>query len=61
MTPIIQRFINAGLRAYSIPTLPANILKIQSYPIIIILRFLGGFSLLMILSKSYLNYHYYFL
>ena len=58
---IFKRFLNACLRAYSIPTLPDNILKIQSYPIIRILRFLGGFSLLMILSKSYLNYHYYFL
>ena len=57
----LKRFLNAGLRAYSIPTLPDNILKIQSYPIIRILRFLGGFSLLLILSKSYLNYHPYFL
>jgi hypothetical protein len=57
---IFKRFLNAGLRAYSIPTLPDNILKIQSYPIIRIFRFLGGFSLLMILSKSYLNYHSYF-
>lgn len=58
---IFKRFLNAGLRAYSIPTLPDHILKIQSYPIIRILRFLGGISLLMILSKSYLNYHSYFL
>lgn len=58
---IFKRFLNAGIRAYSIPTLPDNILKIQSYPIIRILRFLGGISMLMILSKTYLNFHSYFL
>ena len=58
---IFKRFLIASKRAYSIPTLPDNILKIQSYPIIRILRFLGGTSLLMILSKSYLNYHSYLL
>ena len=58
---IFKRLLNAGLRAYSIPTLPDNILKIQSYPIIRIFRFLGGFSLLMLLSKSYLNYHSYYI
>ena len=59
----LKRFLNAGLRAYSIPTLPDNILKIQSYPIIRILRFLGGISFLMILSKSksYLKFHSYLL
>ena len=36
---IFKRLLNAGLRAYSIPTLPDNILKIQSNPIIRILRF----------------------
>ena len=58
---IFNRFFKAVKRAYSIPTLPDNILKIQSYPIIRILRFLGGLSMLMLLSKSYLNYHSYFI
>lgn len=58
---IFNRLFKAVKRAYSIPTLPDNILKIQSYPIIRILRFLGGISLLMILSKTYLNLNFYFL
>ena len=57
---IFKRLLNAGLRAYSLPTLPDNILKIQSYPIIRIFRFLVGFSFVILLSKSYLNYHYYY-
>ena len=58
---IFKRLFKAVKRAYSIPTLPDNILKIQSYPIIRILRFLGGLSMLVLLSKSYLNYHSYFI
>ena len=48
----LKRFLNAGLRAYSIPTLPDNILKIQSYPIIRILRFLGGLSTILVISHK---------
>lgn len=38
------------------PTLPPNINKIISYPIIRIFRFLGGISFLFILSKGHLNF-----
>jgi len=48
-------------KGWNTPTLPDNILKIQSYPLIRILRFLGGSSFLLILSKNYLNYDYYVL
>ena len=37
------------------PTLPENIIKIQSYPLVRILRFLGGISMLFILTKSHTN------
>lgn len=43
------------------PTLPDNIIKVQSYPIIRIIRFLGGVSILFILSKRYLNFPIIFL
>ena len=58
---IFKRFLNAGIRAYSIPTLPDNIIKIQSYPIVRIVRFLGGVCFLMILSENYLKFPFYFL
>ena len=48
-------------KGWNTPTLPDNILKIQSYPLIRILRFLGGSSFLLILSKNYLNYDSYVL
>ena len=37
------------------PTLPQNILKIQSYPIIRILRYLGGVSFIFLFGNNYLN------
>ena len=57
MTNFFKKLIIVVKRSYSIPTLPDNILIIQSYPIIRILRFLGGASLLMLLTKAYLNIH----
>ncbi len=57
MRSYFQRASLALKKAYLTPTLPDNIIKIQSYPIIRILRVLGGISILMIISKSYLNFH----
>lgn len=54
-----KRLIIGFKKGYLIPTLPDNIIKIQSYSIIRIIRFLGGFSFLLIVSKSYLNYSFY--
>lgn len=48
-------------KGYNTPILPANIIKVQSYLIIRLIRFLGGLSFLLILSKSYLNYPKYIL
>ena len=61
MTKFFKKLLIVVNRAYSIPTLPDNILKIQSHPIIRVLRFLGGTSFLLLLTKAYLNYHSYFL
>ena len=61
MTKFFKKLLIVVNRAYSIPTLPYNILKNQSHPIIRVLRFLGGTSLLLLLTKAYLNYHSYFL
>lgn len=43
------------------PTLPENVRTFQSYPLIRILRVLGGLSLLFILSKTYSNFPIYYL
>ena len=43
------------------PTLPQNILNFQRHPLIRILRFLGGMSLLFIMSKIYTIFPFYFL
>lgn len=48
-------------KGYNTPTLPENIIKVQSYFLIRIIRFLGGLSFLLILSKNYLNYPMYLL
>ena len=53
-------YIGAKL-GYLTPNLPDEILKIQSNPLIRILRFLGGVSFLFILSKYYINYNIYLL
>ena len=52
---IRSRILLGVKKGWNTPTLPDNILKIQSYPIIRILRFLGGSSFLLILSKNYSN------
>jgi len=41
------------IRAYSIPLLPENVSKVYNHIIIIILRVIGGFSVLLVLSKKY--------
>lgn len=54
--------LKVGLKkGYNTPILPKNIIKVQSYPIIRLIRFLGGLSFLLILSQSYLNYPKYIL
>jgi hypothetical protein len=53
---IIKRLAIGFKKGYLTPTLPSNIIKIQTYPIIRIFRFLGGISFLFILSKNHLNY-----
>jgi len=57
----IKRLVIAFKKGILTPTLPDNIIKIQSYPIIRIIRFLGGFSFLFLVGKSYLNYPFYIL
>jgi hypothetical protein len=52
----LKRIFIGFKKGYQTPTLPDHILKITNYPIIRILRFLGGLSFLLILSKNYLNY-----
>ena len=46
-------------KGWETPTLPDNLLKLQLHPFIRIIRFLGGSSFLLILSKNYLNYNVY--
>jgi hypothetical protein len=58
---VTSRILEGFKKGYSTPTLPDNIIKIQSHPLIRILRFLGGSSFLFILSKTYLNFPLYFL
>ena len=53
---ILLRLLKGFKKDFITPTLPDNIIKFQSYPLIRILRFLGGLSFIFILSKSYLNY-----
>jgi len=50
------RLLKGFKKGFITPTLPDNIINIQSYPLIRILRFLGGLSFIFILGKSYLNY-----
>lgn len=54
-TNIFIRLFSGFKKGYTTPNLPENIIAFQNYPIIRILRFLGGVSLLFILSKSYLG------
>jgi len=48
-------------KGYSIPTLPDHIIEFQNKPLIRIIRFLGGISFLIMLSKSYLHLSVYIL
>ena len=58
---IIVSLFTGFKKGFLIPTLPENILKIQSYPLIRILRFLGGVSMLFVLSRAHTNFPIYFL
>ena len=58
---IVQSICIGLKKGWETPTLPDNILKLQLHPLIRIIRFLGGSSLLLILSKKYLNYNIYVL
>jgi hypothetical protein len=60
MKNLIKRFFTGFQKAYSTPTLPEHIKKFTMDPQIRIMRFLGGLSVVMILSKSHLNYPFYF-
>jgi hypothetical protein len=60
--PTIINSIIIGLKkGWSTPTLPENIKILQKHPLIRILRFLGGSSILILLSHRYLNCHIYIL
>jgi hypothetical protein len=60
-----KRFYKGFQKAYSTPTgaapLPDHIIKFTMDPTIRNLRFLGGLSVVMIITKNYLNYPIYFL
>lgn len=59
MKSISTRLFIGFKKGFFTPTLPEKILAFQSYPLIRILRFLGGISILFILSKVYLKFHIY--
>lgn len=52
---ILSRLIIGLKKGYSTPTLPDNLIKLNSTFIIRTLRFLGGTSFLLLLSNSYIN------
>lgn len=58
---ILTRLLIGIKKGFLTPTLPAEILKFQSLLYIRILRFLGGISFLLILSKKYLHFNIYVL
>ena len=58
---IFKRLFIGFKKGFLTPTLPDHIIQIQSYPIIRIIRVLGGLSFLTIVSKTHLNYPIYVL
>lgn len=58
---IFKRIIIVGKKGLQTPTLPANILLITNYPLIRIIRFLGGVSFLMIVTQRISNFPIYVL
>lgn len=52
---ITQRLVIGLKKGYITPTLPDNIIKLNSLLYIRVLRFLGGVSFLIILGKSYIQ------
>ena len=58
---IFHRFTIGVKKGFTTPTLPQNISKFQTYPIVRILRFIGGVSFIFILSKTYTNFPIYYL
>ena len=58
---ISNRILTGFKKGLFTPALPENIKTFQNYPLIRILRFLGGISLIFILSKTYSNFSIYYL
>lgn len=52
---ILKRILIGAKKGLLTPTLPNEIIKIQSNPIIRIIRFLGGVSFLLLLGNNYIN------
>lgn len=58
---ILQRIKDGIILAWKTPTLPENVIKVQSHPFIRILRVLGGLSMVLILTKKSLLFPPFFL
>jgi hypothetical protein len=58
---ILKRIFIGAKLGFLTPTLPDEILKIQSKPIIRIIRFLGGVSFLNLLGNSYFNHNIWYI
>ena len=52
----IKSLLKGFKKAYEIPTLPDNIIKLTMHPTIRIFRVIGGLSFLIMISKTHLNY-----
>ena len=52
----LKRIYIGAKKGILTPTLPDEIIKFQSNPLIRIIRFLGGVSFIFILGKNYINY-----
>ena len=55
---LFKRFKIGVKKGWNTPTLPENLLKLQLHPIIRVFRFVGGLSVLLILSKKLLYFPY---
>lgn len=58
---LLGRFLIGAHKGWELKTLPQEILDFQLNPVIRIIRFLGGLSLLAILGRSYITLSGYFL
>ena len=52
---ILSSLILGFKKGWDTPSLPDNIIKLQSHILIRVLRFLGGISLILTLAHSYIN------